>query len=132
MEIKTENTNLLEINFPKEAITEEDIDLVKEYIKEKKEPILFTYKINNIEERQGAIVLTDLGKSKYLSLGYVAIQIDEIWKAIKDKKTLEEQKEEFLKYLQEVEELISLSNKVKETFNNKAEIKNLSLFPELE
>jgi hypothetical protein len=131
METKTENVNLLEINFPKEAITEEDIELVKEYIKEKKEPILFKYEINNTE-RQGAIVLTDLGKSKYLSLGYVAIQIDEIWKAIKDKKTLEEQKEEFLKYLKEVENLLSLSNKVKETFNNKAEIKNLSLFPELE
>jgi hypothetical protein len=131
METKTENVNLLEINFPKEAITGKDIELVKEYIKEKKEPILFKYEINNTE-RQGAIVLTDLGKSKYLSLGYVAIQIDEIWKAIKDKKTLEEQKEEFLKYLQEVETLISLSNKVKETFNNKAEIKNLSLFPELE
>ena len=131
METKTENVNLLEINFPIEAITEKDIELVKEYIKEKKEPILFTYEINNTE-RKGAIVLTDSGKSKYLSLGYVAIQIDEIWKAIKDKKTLEEQKEEFLKYLQEVENLLSLSNKVKETFNNKAEIKNLSLFPELE
>jgi hypothetical protein len=131
METKTENANLLEIDFPKGAITEKDIELIKEYIKEKKEPILFTYKINNTE-RQGAIVLTDLGKSKYLSLGYVAIQIDEIWRAIKDKKTLEEQKEEFLKYLQEVEELISLSNKVKKTFNNKAEIKNLSLFPDLE
>jgi len=38
METKTENTNLLEINFPKEAITEKDIELVKEYIKEKKNP----------------------------------------------------------------------------------------------
>jgi hypothetical protein len=131
METKTENTNLLEISFPKAAITKEDINLIKEYIKERKEPILFTYTINNIE-RKGAIVLTDQGKSKYLSLGCIAIQIDEIWKAIKDKKTLEEQKEEFLKYLQEVEELISLSNKVKETFNNKAKIKNLSLFPDLE
>jgi len=131
METKTENTNPLETNFPKEAITEKDIELVKEYIKEKKEPVLFTYEINNTEKK-GAIVLTDLGKSKYLSLGYIAIKIDEIWKAIKNEKTLEKQKEEFLKYLQEIEELISLSNKVKETFNNKAEIKNLSLFPDLE
>lgn len=131
METKTENTNLLEISFPKEAITEEDIELIKKYIKEKKEPILFTYEINGTE-RKGAIVLTDQGKSKYLSQNYIAIKIDEIWKAIKDKKTSEEQKEEFLKYLQEVEELISLSNKVKETFNNKAKIKNLSLFPDLE
>ncbi len=131
METKTENTNLLEINFPKEAITEKDIELVKEYIKEKKEPVLFTYKINNTE-RKGAIVLTEMGKTRYLSLGYIAIKIDEIWKAIKNKKTLEEQKEEFLKYLQEIEELISISKKVKEIFDNKAEIRNLSLFPNLE
>jgi hypothetical protein len=131
VEKKTENTNLLEVNLPKETITEEDIKLIKEYIEERKKPILFTYKINNIE-RKGAIVAKDQGKSKYLSLGYVAIKIDEIWKAIKDKKTIEEQKEEFLKCLQEAEELISLSNKVKEIFNNKAKIKILSLFPDLE
>jgi len=115
----------------KEAITEKDIKLVKKHIKEKKEPVLFTYQINNTK-RQGAIVLTEQGKSKYLSSGYVAIQIDEIWEAIKNEKTLEKQKEVFFKYLQEAEELISLSNKVKEIFNNKAEIKYLSLFPELE
>lgn len=131
METKTENTNLLEINFSKEAITEEDIKLVKEYIEERKKPILFTYKINNTE-RKGAIVSRDQGKSIYLSKGYITIKVDEIWKAIKDKKTIEEQKEEFLKYLQEAEELISINNKVKEIFNNKAKIKNLSLFPDLE
>jgi hypothetical protein len=35
-----------------------------------------------------------------------------------------------LKYLQDVEELILFSNKVKEIFDNKAEIRYLSLFPE--
>jgi galactokinase/mevalonate kinase-like predicted kinase len=122
------NTNLLE-STQKEAITEEDIKLLKRYLKEKKEPILLTYQINGIE-RKAAIVLSD--ESKYLSLGYVAIQVDKIWSAIKDKKTLQEQKEEFLKYLQEVEELISLSSKVKEIFDNKAEVRILSLFPDLE
>jgi hypothetical protein len=122
------NTNLLE-STQKEAITEEDIKLLKQYLKEKKEPILLTYQINGIE-RKAAIVLSD--ESKYLSLGYVAIQVDKIWSAIKDKKTLQEQKEEFLKYLQEVEELISLSSKVKEIFDNKAEVRILSLFPDLE
>jgi hypothetical protein len=120
------NTNPAEISFPKKVITEEDINVVKEYLKEKREPILFTYQINGIE-RKGAIVLSE---EKYLSLGYVAIQIDKIWNAIKDKKTLEEQQKEILKYLQEVEELISFSNKVKEIFDNKAEIRYLSLFPE--
>ncbi|MBX0310891.1 MAG: hypothetical protein JHC31_03675 [Sulfurihydrogenibium sp.] len=131
MEATAEKPRPLEINFPKEPITQEDIELVKEYIEERKKPILFTYKINDTE-RKGAIVATDLGKSKYSSLGYITIKTDEIWKAIKDKKTLEEQKKEFLKYLQEAEELISISNKVKETFNNKVKIKNLSLFPDLE
>jgi hypothetical protein len=121
----------MEANLPKEPITEEDIKLLKEYIQERKEPILFTYKINNTE-RKGAIVVKDEGKQKYLELGYVAIKVDEIWKAIKDKKTLEEQKDEFLKYLQEAEELILISNKVKEIFENKAKVRNLSLFPNLE